>query len=160
MNKASEVIARRIERKALEVLQAADEIGGPDWREYAEMMDRLGAECLRRATVARMSHGPQAVLRTVQAWCENTPCIAHGVEHYTAEIWETGGGCTAIGVQPVGQSWHWLITDDASAPDSEHDPVALGLYSPDGDCWVCFDCRNLAHALDIIAACPAHSFGN
>lgn len=80
-----------------------------------------------------------------------------------ADIWQTGGGCTAIGIpcevagsgKPDG---HWLLTDCGySAPERIGAPCELGRYSEDGDHWICFDCRNLRHALDLIAAAVAVS---
>jgi len=95
----------------------------------------------------------------VQDWCRARAVGLDRATDYTAEIWDTGGGCTAIGVQPVNQAWHWLITDDASAPESEDCPVCVGLYTGAGDCWASFDCANLAGALRLMGSLVSHEFG-
>jgi hypothetical protein len=145
---ASRLIADAIKSRALEILQEADEIGGPDWREYAQMMDAIAAECAQRAKTARESHGPGRCLRMVQEWC-----LQRGTDGWTAEIWETGGGCQAIGAQPASASFHWLVTDadGASPPDDPAAPCIVGHYGADGR-FVTFNAPTLADGLRLMAS--------
>jgi hypothetical protein len=145
---ASTLIADRIKAAALEALQAADEIGGPDAPEYVAMMESLAAECAKRAETARENHGAPAVLR----WVRQTI-------NANADTWHTGGRCTAIGI-PCDDGGHWLITDDCSAPESMDGEVCLGRYSKDGDYWICFNCDDMYHAEAIIRAECGASMGS
>lgn len=140
MSNSSQVVAKRIMHAVLDALQDADELGGPDRPEYIELMDMLAAECRKRAQTAEETDPTAEVL----AWVK---------EHINANasIWPTGGNCTAIAV-PVEGGGHWLITDDASAPDSLTGPLALGIYDESGERWVCFDVADMAAAAHIIGS--------
>lgn len=155
----SQLAARKVESEVMETLQAADEIGGPDWREYAEMMDRLAAVCKLRAETAREQHGPAYVIRWLAS---KLP------EGRTVEEMHTGGGCTGISVSVCGGSdAYWLITDvgGATAPTSLHEPVQLGLYwdaRVDGENtgpsqWLGWELRNVMEAAHIIRRLNSHS---
>lgn len=131
--------SKRIADAALAALQEADEITGPDRAGYIELMEYLAQECRRRAEVAEANESTRLVLN----WFKSEVCV-------NADIWQTGGGCTAIGI-PAGDA-HWLITDDSSAPDSMNALVVLGYYWNGGDNWLCFNCQDVYHARSIIDA--------
>lgn len=122
-NPYSEAAADRIKQATLAALQDADEIGGPDFPEYIELMRSLAAECERRAQVAEDVARGDVLIHVKR----KIP---------TAEIAETGGGCTAIHIPDGEDGAHWLITstDGATVPHSFEDgPVILGHYSDAGE---------------------------
>lgn len=56
---------------------------------------------------------------------------------YGLEQYHTGGGCTALTAAWETGHFYWLITisDDASIPKSDDEPVTVGLYDDaSGDC--------------------------
>jgi hypothetical protein len=132
----SEIIAAHIRAKTLNALQDADEIGGPDRPDYVRLMLGLADECQRRAETAREQAPEIRVLR----WAQKTICV-------NAEIAHTGGGCTALRIPARGERCYWLVTDDNVAPESMHAAVdetfAVGLYSPEGDQWICFEVASM-----------------
>jgi hypothetical protein len=148
MNAASKIVAMRIKASALRELQAADELGGPDFSEYIELMEEMSFECKTRANTARATWRDRR-RGNVLAWFR---------EHVNdaAAIIDTGGGCTAIYI-PIGtDGTHWLITDDADAPEA-FGPVVLGYYRRDMEDWITFDCKSIAQCADIIRAAFNHS---
>lgn len=147
---ASRSIAQRIESRALNELQAADEIGGPSVPDYIRMMRRVAAECTRRAEVATRLLPEQVVLKWAQAHI-----------HPEAFIESTGGGCTALQIpcqseDPKRPADFWWITDDCSAPETlgrlAEGSLAVCLYAGDGemDRWVAFTVESMPQAAALI----------
>jgi hypothetical protein len=153
MTRASEIVAATIKARTLDALQAAEEMHGPDYPEYIEMMRELAADCTQRAETAQRQYNAERCVRLAQEWAVG--------RKWTAEKWETGGGCTAIGIQAAGKSSHWLITEAGGpdAPTNPCDPCTLGWYSAHGEGWITFDCANLADALTIIGKSTYSSEG-
>lgn len=140
---ASYAAAEAIKARVLNELQNADELGGPDWREYVSLMEELRDECADRARVAMETNGPRAVLRHYQA--RLTGRIV-GEAH-------TGGGCTAIEISADnGRTWLVTSADGGCAPDDLHEPVCLGKYEDDGICLACFEFDDSAAAINVILA--------
>jgi hypothetical protein len=146
----SHATAKRIERRALDVLQEADEMGGPSVRDYIGLMQRMADVCRLRAETARQLLPEIAVLH----W-------ARREIHPDTMLVDTGGGCTALEVpvpsrRPDGPADYWWITDDASAPetlgDVDGEGLCLGFYNgnSDGTQWVCFNVRSMQVARDLI----------
>ena len=151
----SERAALRVKVATLAALQDADETGGPDWREYAALMDELAAECAARAKRARDTFGPERCLAIVQEWCGTQP------GGLTAEVWETclGGQSHAIGVQPRHAEWAWLLTD-ADGDEPPTDPAAaiiVGFYTASGR-YLTFRRSSLADACDLMASLCGKGF--
>lgn len=148
----SHAIAKMIERRALDILQAADEMGGPGVRDYIGLMRRVARECDRRADAAKKLLPEETVLQWAR---ENI--------HPDAFIEHTGGGCTALQIpvpssRPDGPADYWWITDDAGAPETLSDVpgegLAVCLYNGANDdpaaAWVGFTVRNIMQARDLI----------
>jgi hypothetical protein len=149
---ASKTIADHIKRCALRELQNADELGGPEFPEYVALMQEVAAECTKRAETARNTQRENR-RGHVLAWVQRNV-------NEPAEIWETGGGCTAIGVSFANNSdAHWLITENASgdAPESLTGSVLLGFYRRSQEDWLTFDCRDVPQAVGIINLANGHS---
>ena len=143
---SSKARADHIARQVLDVLQAADEIGGPERREYIDMMQNLARICAIRAATAQVTSPEQEVLR----WAQKNI-------HPDAYIESTGGGCTALQIPSIaGSTDYWWITDDASAPESLQagdEPFYICLYrggQDAGEQRFGLSVRSMEQARDII----------
>lgn len=147
---ASRVVADSIKRRVLDAAQAADEIGGPDYPEYIGMMRDLAAEFSKRAEIADEERPRNKVRDYIRRLTGNPK----------ADIWETGGGCTALAGY-IRMSYHgkdkpdkelpyWMITDESSAPENVSTPLSVGFYSPEGDRWLCFEVSDALRAAKLI----------
>ena len=144
---SSEARARQITERVLSAMQEADELCGPERREYISMMENLARICSIRAATARVTAPEQEVLR----WTQTNI-------HPDAYIEHTGGGCTALQIPAMhaGTGDYWWLTDDASAPESllcGDEPFYLCLYrggQDAGEQWFGLSVRSLHQAKDII----------
>ena len=142
MTETSTFALRLIRRAILNAMQEADEIGGPDSGDYVALMRGIAVECNKRADTCERNARKDKTAECL-AWVKEN--VDEG-----AEIWETGSGCTAIRIPLPQGVGHWLITDDASAPEKIDAPCVLGLYTDSGSSWVLFDCLSLRAAGSII----------
>lgn len=107
-------------KQATDALQFLDELGGPDARQYIDIMQRLSAECALRAQTAFNSH-----------------CSARAVyEEMGFHLDQTGGGCTAYTRRNAADGTLITITtqaDEVLAPTDAAQPVLVGLYADDNE---------------------------
>jgi hypothetical protein len=149
-NTSSALAARRIYAATVNAIQDADEIVGPEAPDYIELMDALAAECTRRAATARENFPP--MLDALKAEFPDRAC----------ELMWTGGNCRALSVAASDRGAYWMITgsDGGYIPENHTEPCAVGLYSKDGDDWVCFCVTNFAAACALIRSCDGLQFAN
>jgi hypothetical protein len=145
---SSAVVARRIRDAVLNALQDADELGGPEAPEYIGLMEAVAAECTKRASVARENFPP--MLEALKAEFPDQVC----------ELMWTGGNCRALAVYVGDRGAYWMITgeDGGYIPEDHQEACAVGLYSKNGDSWVCFSVSNFAAAVGLIKASDGCQF--
>ena len=67
------------------------------------------------------------------------------------ELWNTGGGCTAL-VRDFGDDGHLMLTnDDGMAPESIHEDCLVCFYTHDAEKWITVGCGSCLEMLRVMA---------
>lgn len=99
-------------------LQKAEELGGPEPKDYIALMERVATECATRADNAReLSRTSRKSYRMFEYFHE----------------WDTGGGCLALGRQLDGGGYVLITVAFDSALPEIGESFDVGIYNSDGD---------------------------